>query len=103
MSTLIEIEGQEEYRLPCHEALLAGTLALMTGHAQADCDSTRQAMNSKIVDNLSHLAGHPMLSPLFRAALRSLLDHWLAMQRQPLAPCASSDPRFWHASPASMQ
>lgn len=103
MSTQIEIEGEEEYRLPCHEALLAGTLALMTGHAQAGCDGTRQAMNTKIVDNLSQLAGHPVVSPLFRAALRSLLAHWEVMQRHGETACAASDLRFWHASPPSIQ
>ena len=42
----------EEYSLPCAEALLAGTLALMTGYVQACCDSHRDAMGRKIAANL---------------------------------------------------
>ena len=44
--------ADEEYSLPCAEALLAGTLALMTGYVQACCDSHRDAMGRKIAANL---------------------------------------------------
>lgn len=103
MKTDFETTDEEEYQLPCTEALLAGTLALMTGHAQACCDNTRQAMTAKIVGNLSQLSEHPVLTPLFRAALGSLLTHWQAMQGQPPAQAAPSDPRLWHASPSLFQ
>ena len=42
----------EEYSMPCAEALLASTLALMTGYVQACCDDHRDAMGRKIVANL---------------------------------------------------
>lgn len=103
MNTDIEISGEEEYHLPCAEALLAGTLALMTGHAQACCDNHRQLMDAKIVANLSRLGEHPILSAQFRAALSNLRIHWEVMQRQRAAPLAASDPRLWHASPSSFQ
>lgn len=103
MNTDIEVSGEEEYHLPCAEALLAGTLALMTGHAQACCDNHRQLMNGKIVANLSQLAVHAILSPQFRAALWNLRTHWEVMQRQRAVEPAASDPRLWHASPSSFQ
>lgn len=104
MNTDIEMSGQEEYHLPCAEALLAGTLALMTGHAQAYCcDNHRQLMNGKIVANLSRLAQHPVLSSQFRTALRNLRTHWEVMQRERASAATASDPRLWHASPSSFQ
>lgn len=103
MNTDIEIEGEQEYHLPCAEALLAGTLALMTGHAQACCDNHRQLMNAKIVSNLSQLAEHSILSPQFRAALWNLRSHWEVMRRERAAAATASDPRLWHASPSSFQ
>ena len=103
MNTDIEMTGEEEYLLPCAEALLAGTLALMTGHAQACCDNHRQLMNAKIFANLSQLGEHPILSPQFRAALRNLRTHWEVMRRQQAATATGSDPRLWHASPSSFQ
>jgi len=103
MNTDIEMNGEQEYHLPCAEALLAGTLALMTGHAQACCDNHRQLMNAKIVSNLSQLAEHSILSPQFRAALWNLRSHWEVMQRERAAAATASDPRLWHASPSSFQ
>jgi len=103
MNTDIEISGEQEYHLPCAEALLAGTLALMTGHAQACCDNHRQLMNAKILSNLSQLAEHSILSPQFRAALWNLRSHWEVMQRERTPAATASDPRLWHASPSSFQ
>lgn len=103
MNTNIEMDGDEESHRPCAEALLAGTLALMTGHAQACCDNQRQSMSGKIVSNLSQLTEYPILSPTFRAALSKLRTHWQVMQRQQAAASAASDTRLWHASPSSCQ
>lgn len=103
MNTPIEMDGNEEYHLPCAEALLAGTLALMTGHAQACCASQRQLMSGKIVSNLLQLTGHQVLSPQFRAALSKLRTHWQVMQRQHAAAPAVSDTRLWHVSPSTFQ
>lgn len=103
MNTDKEMSGEEEYHLPCAEALLAGTLALMTGHAQACCDNHRQLMSAKIAAGLSQLAEHPILSPQFRTALWNLRAHWAKMQQERAAAVSESDPRLWHASPSSFQ
>ena len=103
MNTDIEMTGEDEYRLPCTEALLAGTLALMTGHAQACCDNRRQWMSAKIVANLAQLSAHSTLSPQFRAALWSLRAHWETLRRERAEAANAGDPRLWHAGPSSLQ
>ena len=75
----------EEHELPSLEAVLAGTLALMTGYGQAlqaDHDpAQRLRMSRKIVDNLALLVDHPRLSLGFRQVLLGLQDRWQAMRR----------------------
>ena len=65
-----------EYELACAEALLAGTLALMTGYAQSHCPQCRGRMAGKVVSNLGALTQQPTTSPQFLAALRGLREHW---------------------------
>ena len=103
MNSDIEISSDEEYQLPCAEALLAGTLALMTGHVQTHCDGHRELMNAKIVTNLARLVEHPVLSPQFRAALGNLRTHWQVMARKHAPVPAAGDPRLWLASPSAIQ
>lgn len=42
-------DGEESYTLPCAEAMLAATLALMTGHAQSCRDDHRALMTHKVL------------------------------------------------------
>lgn len=93
--------ADEEYQLPCAEALLAGTLALMTGHAQACCEAHRQRMAHKIVENLAQLSEHPILTPQFRTALYNLRGHWQQMQQPRMQP--QQDSRLWHEAPGAVQ
>jgi hypothetical protein len=73
----------EEHELPSIEAVLAGTLALMTGYSQAlqaELDPQhRVTMGLKIGDNLSLLIDHPQLSLGFRQVLLGLQRRWHAM------------------------
>ena len=75
----------EEHELPSVEAVLAGTLALMTGYSQAlqaELDPQgRVAMGEKIGCNLGLLLDHPQLSLGFRQVLFGLQQRWLAMNR----------------------
>ena len=66
----------ESYELPCVEAMLAGTLALMTGHAQTTCREQQSLMARKIRSNLFFLAEHPGISPAFRTVVARLHRHW---------------------------
>ena len=68
--------GDEEYDMPCVEALLAGTLALMTAHAQSGNDSHRPLMARKVATNIQVLAQHPSLSLSFRTMLARLQARW---------------------------
>lgn len=70
--------ADEEYTLPSTEALLAGTLALMTGCAQhAGPVRQRELMAGKVVSNLTQLAQHPELSAPMRSMLAKLSARWL--------------------------
>ena len=78
-------QGDEEYEMPCAEALLAGTLALMTGHAQSCCDDHRDLMARKVATNLSCLSQHPVLSPGFKSMLLNLQARWANQKAVPQA------------------
>lgn len=93
----------EEYSLPPVEALLAGTLALMTGYAQhgADCEM-RVLMADKLVSNLTTLAHHPALSKTMQTMLARLTEHWQrTAEAQGTRPGGKS--RWVHAVPAAVQ
>ena len=73
----------EEHELPFIEAVLAGTLALMTGYSQALQAALgpqhRLRMGGKIAENLAMLVDHPQLSLGFRQVLLGLQGRWKAM------------------------
>jgi hypothetical protein len=114
-----------EAELPSAEALLAGTLALMTGVAEHPLKGMqplkmRQLMAAKVVSNLFFLAEHPHCSAPFRAMLLRLRMHWQrvagpdALRACGDTQCDSSDGQctdsdapapgpHWHAPPARVQ
>lgn len=103
MNTDIEID-EEEYSMPGSEALLACTLALMTGHAQACSDSQRQLIAQKISHHLSQLAAHPLLSPQFRSMLWNLHQRWqLQLTQGQIQQPSQEDRQLWHAGTTSVQ
>lgn len=73
----------EEFELPTFEALLAGTLALMTGYAQAaqaELDPAgRLAASRRIAENLALLRERPEASALFKRLFERLSSCWLQM------------------------
>lgn len=90
--------NDEEYMLPCAEALLGGTLALMTGLRQAQCAQHREQMAHKIAANLEALADSPQLSTGFRQLIASLRQRWLAESAH-----AGLSNVLWHRAPAVLQ
>ncbi len=76
MNTEPELHEDEEHLMPCAEAMLAGTLALMTGHAQSPCATQRDLMGRKIRSNLFFLSQHPGLSTPFRTVIQRMHQHW---------------------------
>jgi|SRR5689334_17309566 len=98
----------EEHELPSVEAVLAGTLALMTGYSQAlqaELDPQRRiTMGEKIGHQLGLLVEHPLLSSGFRQVLSGLQSRWQQMSECTRA-AAGSDRRAaprdaWPAMPA---
>ena len=85
-----------EYLLPQIEALLAGTLALMTAQANAQC-THRELMAAKVRDNLTQLAMHPQLSGTLRTVLARMVGQW-APVAVPVRERAA-----WHAGTATVQ
>jgi hypothetical protein len=94
-------ETTEEYELPEVEAVLAGTLALMTACAQARCPSQRRLMMGRIVSNMALLADHPQLSDAFRCALGRLRCHWELLVED--APGNRPPGEILHPAPATLQ
>ena len=72
----VKNEPTQDYVMPCAEAVLMATLALMTGHAQNKNEQHGRWMAHKIVANLEILASHPDLSESFKKALKRLMTHW---------------------------
>ena len=85
----------DEYEMPCAEAMLAGTLALMTGHAQSGDDAHRHLMAKKIRSNLFFLAQHPGLNPTFRQVVGRMHSAWDALLNTPHPCMAASSPASW--------
>ena len=96
----------EEYSMPCAEALLASTLALMTGYVQACCDDHREMMAHKIATNLQFLSESPMLTAHFRTLVGNLRGRWLqqagsigdTVQKTPVTQRV-----LWHVAPDVLQ
>lgn len=97
--------GDEEYLLPSMDALMAGTLALMTGYAQADPDGGhRSLMARKLVSQLFFLAGHPQVSPSMRCVLTNLRTHWQTeVDRSAATQGLPAPTPLWHPVPEQLQ
>ncbi|MBT9463566.1 hypothetical protein [Hydrogenophaga sp.] len=107
-----ELPETEEFVMPCAEAMLAGTLALMTGHAQSACVSQRDLMGRKIRSNLFFLGQHPGLTPNFRTVVQRMHQHWDVLlkapdQSQKLTELRTDDllpeRRLWHPTASTVQ
>lgn len=88
--TVLDIE------LPMAEALLAGTLALMTGFddPQAEprlrSEEHRALLARKIGENLALLAQHPQLSPPFQTVVWGLCQRWRGICGGLCGSCAAA-------------
>ncbi len=112
VNTNTELPEDEEHVLPCTEAMLAGTLALMTGHAQSACATQRNLMGRKIRSNLFFLGQHPALTPNFRTVLQRMHQHWDTLLKGSDSSAAQSslrnddllpERRLWHTTASTVQ
>lgn len=78
--TSLESGVTVEFLLSPIEAVVAGTLALMTAMAQEPCDDHRAMIRGKVIANLAELEQHPHVSRQFRAAVSHLQQHWYALE-----------------------
>ena len=101
----------QDHHMPQVEAVLAGTLALMTGYSQflqAEANPAhRIGMGEKITRNLALLAAHPQLSPDCRGVLWQLHERWAVMSHCTLESAdlavAPGDDSFTAPAPATLQ
>jgi hypothetical protein len=111
MNTETGLNEQDNYHMLQTEALLAGTLALMTAHAQCTCPkaiSNKDLMTKKIISNLSQLVSHANLTEQFRMMLGNLQNMWLTFEAaqqsaEPADPLRSAHTRHQHAAPTALQ
>lgn len=68
-----------EVSLPCDQALLAATLALMTAFAGPAPSAHRRLIAHKIVSNLFFLSQHPGLSQGMRQVVSNVQRHWTTL------------------------
>lgn len=93
-SRIHERDLSEEHELPSVEAVLAGTMALMTGYAQALQaelhPEQRLLMGAKISRNLELLAANTTMSEPFQRIALGLRARWQLMSActEESAPCA---------------
>lgn len=84
---------------PGVEALMGGTLALMTAlvdplpTCRFSVSEQRFVLARKVVANLSCLSEHAALSPGFRALLVEALQRWVEIAQLPAAVCDASAAR----------
>lgn len=97
--------SDEEYVLPSVDALMAGTLALMTGYAQAaEGDPNRSMLARKLVSNLFFLSEHPQVSPHMRCMLANLRTRWQVEVEQGCGSrCVPAPTPLWHNAPEVVQ
>jgi hypothetical protein len=75
----------EDVTLPCDQALLAATLALMSAYASptplahVDTATQQRLMARKIVSNLFFLREHPALGDGMRRVVTTVHRHWVAL------------------------
>lgn len=86
---MLDLETDDTPHLPCADALVAGTVALMTAWA-APCttcplavDQQRYLLSRKLLGNLLLLQQHPALSPGLRQVMAQARERWLEVATSP--------------------
>ncbi len=107
MQTNLPACCDQEYQMPGAEALLAGTLALMTVRCRCTCEGQLDVMTEKIIHNLveleARLSGQSVFSDSFRAVLRNVRKQWEAQQPAAAVPAEQTDRRLWHTTVETVQ
>ena len=88
----IDFSDDDGHEMPSADALVAGTLALMTGHAESRCAQHKALMTQKVMGNLACLAQHPQLHAHFKGVVARLHGHWARLSGLALSPPAAHTP-----------
>ncbi len=111
MSHCLNANNVSEFDISGLEAMLAGTLCLMSAYSHCACsnENNQGLIGLKIVSNLTCLQYQNSLSPEFRRVLAKVCDSWkqhslLAHSdgnTRQTAPPASK--QLWHNAPNTVQ
>ncbi len=119
MNTCSEQNHITEFDISGLEAMLAGTLCLMSAYSHGHCGKPGSAAGSdanhqdliglKIVSNLTCLQYQNSLSPEFRRVLSKVCESW-RQHSLLMHGCSSPDPAgsashitHWHSAPRAVQ
>lgn len=80
--TDVDVDEGDDANLLGAETLLAGTLGLMTAHAETRCDAERRRLARKVAADLSRLADEPGVSAHFRLVLYTMTAHWRKLEHE---------------------
>lgn len=109
MNTQSTTHSDSDYEMPSAEAMLAGTLALMTGYAQSACLRQRHLMSEKIVANLSQISQHPAFSANFQAVTDRMSPLWAVLAQaggvftSAQTPAQLEPKALWHTAVSQLQ
>jgi hypothetical protein len=113
-----------DVELPSIDGMLAGTMALMTGYAEHQCEqgnaTCRNLMAKKVVSNLCFLVRHPQMPKAMASVMCTLQNHWQTLSAlgaleagadhvpvgkavQTGNAAATPPVALWHADHASLQ
>jgi hypothetical protein len=108
-----------EFDISGLEAMLAGTLCLMSAYSHCNCNSENNQANNeannqgliglKIVSNLTCLQYQNNLSPEFRRVLSKVCESWRQHSmlthavNSPSQQALAADTPHWHPAPSAMQ
>lgn len=110
-----DVQRDQAHGLTGDQALLAGSLALMTAFAQSRCDGCRAQIARKIISKLFMLSQHPMAAPGFKVMAMGLHGNWVQQLQQLQAQAEETPPApglnpevaqhraLWHATPEVLQ
>lgn len=91
-------DDQPDLPLPSLEAMVAGTIALMTAWADPSADAPcglaaqRSLLARKVVSNLFFIRHHPCASEPFRQVMANAHRHWAGLAQVPQVPQDAAQP-----------
>jgi hypothetical protein len=109
MSTCQTTSNDNEFDISGVEAMLAGTLCLMSAYSHCQCsnENNQDLIGLKIVSNLTCLQYQNSLSPEFRRVLGKMCDAWRQHSLRQMPEHEASNPvastPLWHRAPDAVQ